>query len=275
MNYCLECNTELTSKYAIKFCCSSCSAIHSNKSRTASGWTMSKAIRDKISASLTGRTGHPNTHKGKQLIARENRLCKECGNAFWATPSDKKLYCSTECSSKHIGGYREGSGKSKSGYYKGIYCGSTYELCWVIYRLDHQLPVKRFDGYILYDNNRKYYPDFIDGTHIFEMKGWLCKKTDPEVQAKSLAAINQGYTIDVLFKEDLEKEFNWVKEKYNTSKFHILYDNYKPTFIYNCNHCGCEVAKDKKAKTDKVFCSRVCAGKGHTGRNNKPHSSND
>lgn len=27
-----------------------------------------------------------------------------------------------------IGGYRKGSGRSKHGYYKGIYCGSTYEL---------------------------------------------------------------------------------------------------------------------------------------------------
>jgi hypothetical protein len=43
------------------------------------------------------------------------------------------------------GGYRIGSGRSKSGYYKGIYCGSTYELCWAIHALDHNIKFSRFD----------------------------------------------------------------------------------------------------------------------------------
>ena len=35
------------------------------------------------------------------------------------------------------GGIREGAGRSKSGWYKGYYCNSSYELAWVIYSLDN------------------------------------------------------------------------------------------------------------------------------------------
>ena len=72
-----------------------------------------------------------------------------------------------------MGGYREGSGRSKSGYYKGIYCGSTYELCWVIYSLDHNIQFNRFPG-MIEENGLKYYPDFLldDGKTIIETKGY-------------------------------------------------------------------------------------------------------
>ena len=42
------------------------------------------------------------------------------------------------------GGYRPGSGRAKTGYYKGIYCGSTYELAWVIYQIDNNKDFSRF-----------------------------------------------------------------------------------------------------------------------------------
>jgi len=54
-----------------------------------------------------------------------------------------------------VGGLRNGSGRSKSGYYKEIYCGSTYELCWVIYNLDHNISFSRFSGYLT-DGKIKY-----------------------------------------------------------------------------------------------------------------------
>ena len=41
------------------------------------------------------------------------------------------------------GGLRHGSGKGKKGWYKGIFCDSTYELVFVIYYKDHEIPIKR------------------------------------------------------------------------------------------------------------------------------------
>jgi hypothetical protein len=46
------------------------------------------------------------------------------------------------------GGYRKGSGRGKSGWYKEYWCDSTYELCWLIYQLDHSIkPIRNEKGY--------------------------------------------------------------------------------------------------------------------------------
>jgi len=158
-----------------------------------------------------------------------------------------------------MGGYRKGSGRSKSGYYKGIYCGSTYELCWVIYHLDHNIPFTRFAGYLEY-NNIKYYPDFLlaDGITIIETKGY---EPQDSVDKKTKVAEKYGYTVKVLRKNDLEFAFSYVKEKYSTNKFHTLYDNYKPKYSYICSYCEKHYDSEKIAKTITNFCCRVCAGK--------------
>lgn len=157
------------------------------------------------------------------------------------------------------GGYREGSGRSKSGYYKGIYCGSTYELCWVIYNLDHNIEFSRFptklekDGVI-------YYPDFLlsDGKTIVETKGY--EKQD-SVDRKTAVAVHFGYTVKVLRKEDLQYAFDYVNETYGTNKYYTLYDGYKPKYKHICSCCLEEFETDRKIKTEEKFCSRVCAGK--------------
>ena len=121
--------------------------------------------------------------------------------------------------------------------------------------------VQRFPGYILYDDNKKYYPDFLDGNYIYEMKGWNCSKTDPILESKTQAAIDAGYQISVLFKDDLQYAFDYVKETYHTSNFYTLYDEYKPVYNYICDYCSDEYSRDKPLKTNTGFCSRQCAGR--------------
>jgi len=182
------------------------------------------------------------------------------------TCSDK---CLTKCHQanpppKTPGGYRVGSGRSKSGYYKGIYCGSTYELCWVIHSLDHGVRFTRFES-LLENDGLKYYPDFLlaDGKTIIETKGF---EKQESVDRKTALAESFGYTVKVLRKDDLQYAFDYVKEKYNTTEYQVLYDGYKPKYSYVCSCCSTEFSRDKKLKTDVVFCSRTCAGKGHKGR---------
>lgn len=157
------------------------------------------------------------------------------------------------------GGYREGSGRAKFGYYKGIYCGSTYELCWVIYNLDHNISFKRFEGY-LQDGKIKYYPDFlIDTNTIVEIKGY---KTE-EVDRKTQLAVSNGYSISVLYKKDLEYAFEYVKKQYkisNKNKFHTLYDDHKPQFNLVCSNCNLSFYTERKPKSKISFCTRKCAG---------------
>ena len=59
---------------------------------------------------------------------------------------------------------------------------------------------------------------------------------------------------------------DYVKENYITTEYQTLYDGYKPKYSYVCSCCSTEFSRDKKLKTDVVFCSRTCAGKGHKGR---------
>jgi hypothetical protein len=157
------------------------------------------------------------------------------------------------------GGYREGSGRSKSGYYNGIYCGSTYELCWVIYNLDHNINFNRFPGKIE-NNGITYFPDFLldDNVTIVETKGY---EDQSSVDKKTAVANYHGYTVIVLRKDDLKYAFDYVFQKYNTKNYYTLYDGYKPLHTYVCSNCDSSFNKDTKLKTAEVFCSRKCAGK--------------
>ncbi len=155
-----------------------------------------------------------------------------------------------------IGGYRVGSGRSKTGYYKGIYCGSTYELCWVIHAIDHGIEFTRFPGYVE-ANGKKYYPDFLlgDGKTIVETKGY--EKIEA-VDIKTKIAEFYGYTVNVLRKDDLKFAFEYVSNTYKTNKFYELYDGYKPKYQKLCLGCNSLFfSNNKKAKC----CSRICAGK--------------
>lgn len=157
------------------------------------------------------------------------------------------------------GGYREGSGRSKSGYYKGIYCGSTYELCWVIYNLDHRLEFTRFPGK-LENNGVVYFPDFLlsDNKTIVETKGY---ESQDSVDKKTKVAEFFGYTVILLRKDDLQYAFDHVRKTYNTVNFYSLYDGYKPKYEYICKNCLLGFQRDKEITTEVKFCSRVCSGK--------------
>lgn len=246
---CLSCETLHDGTYGSgKFCSRSCS---NRRNR-------SEDFRKNLSKIMTGRKLGPSLLKGKQKVPRISRSCHECGSTFLCTENSDKKYCSKKCGSKNIGGYREKSGRSKSGYYRGIYCGSTYELAWVIYQLDHNIPFTRFPGYIEF-NNKKYYPDFLQNGSIIEIKGY---EQQQSVDEKNVVAQKNGYNVFVLRKEDLKREFEYVKSTY-TSKFETLYDEYKPKYNYTCVFCSVEFSKDRKCKTEKTYCSRSCSLKGN------------
>lgn len=218
--------------------------------------------------------------KNKKLSLKYNtvtNICYICNSNFQHPENINRKFCSTNCRHEwtkspeyskimsqkmkgRTGGYTEGTGNSKSGYYKGIYSASTYELIWIIYRLDNNLFVKRFEGYLKDEvTGLTYYPDFIseDNSTIYEIKGYWTDKVD----LKSELARKNGFNIDVLYKQDLTKEFEWVKNKYRYIKVEQLYDNYKPKFEYICCSCKTNFTSEKKRKTKTYFCSRKCTFK--------------
>ena len=242
---CEKCGKEHNGLYASgRFCSQYCS-------RSFSTFNTRKEINKKVSIKLSQPEKYVYCSSCGIRITRNHKMCIKCSNKDYT----HKLKISIANKGK-TGGYRPHSGRSISGYYKGIYCGSTYELVWVIYRIDHMLIVKRFNGYIQNDKI-KYFPDFVDehGT-IIEIKG----RFTPEVDEKTQLAITLGYNIKVLYLKDLEKEFNWVKINYNYKFIQELYDNFKPKYSYTCDNCGKIFIRDKKRKTKNVFCCRSCVG---------------
>lgn len=237
-----------------RFCSAKCARGFSTKNKR-------QEINDKVSKKLSGRK-YPEREGYK--VEREERNCLTCSNTFIVKVNSKKEYCSGKCNPA-VGGYREGSGRAKTGYYNGIYCGSTYELVWVIYRFDNNMLVQRFDG-CLENETIKYFPDFIEDNTIIEIKGY---ENSEKVAQKTLLAESCGYNVKVLYKDDLKTEFEWVNNHYTFKHLEELYDDYKPNYEYKCAHCGETFSRQKKAKTETVYCSRVCAGKSNTSTKKK------
>lgn len=104
------------------------------------------------------------------------------------------------------------TGRGKKGWYKGFYCSSTYELAFIIYCLDNNIPVKKYKGYYLYEYKNKthrYYPDFIINDTIVEIKGFWTE----QVEAKTQSVKDKH--IMVLYKKDMKDVFDYIKEKYD------------------------------------------------------------
>lgn len=250
------------------FCSRSCanSRIHSKETKTK----ISKAFK-------TNKKWQSNVKKLAILNKKkkEQYKCKICDNYFLALPSDNHNRCNNKkCKEEWLkiykkgacGGYRKNSGRSKTGFYKGIHCGSTYELVWVIYNLDNNIKFEKCKQKFKYNKKNYYYPDFILDNVIIEIKGYYTDLVD----IKKQTVIDAGYDIKILYKEDLLKQFEWVKKNYTYSELYELYDDYQPQYKYKCDECLKEFSTCKKRKTVLKFCSRKCSGKYRKNKNTDP-----
>jgi predicted nucleic acid-binding Zn ribbon protein len=255
MPLCLVCGTPVNEREA-KYCSSKCfrSAQPSH--------ARSEETRAKISSALKGRkVGGRVTFRDTPILSE--KFCPECGKEF--QPRTKKSkYCSQECSRKGVakankgrkqywksGGYREGSGRSKSGWYKGYFCGSTYELIFLVYNLEHGIPIKRCYcslDYIFQGKQRKYHPDFEVNGLMHEVKGFW---TD---QSKSKS--EQHPEVIVVGKSDIKsmKSNTFLRDKTYTELVALLEGAKKDMAI--CPHCGKVFIKPSK---NSVHCSKTCA----------------
>lgn len=209
--------------------------------------------------------------------------CVICGKLFQPKRSSVQT-CSPECRAKlayqtlkakgnikHLsGGYREHSGRGKSGWYKGIFCQSTYELAWVIYNLDNDIAFERCKQtfeYIYEGKTHTYHPDFVlaDGT-IVEIKGYH----QPSVTVKQQAVLQAGYKYQLLYKNDLKICFDYIYKKYGVAKDNliVLFDESKGYYTKTCEVCGKEFKTKNK---DQRACSRVCNGKIRYGNQGGKH----
>lgn len=199
-----------------KYCCKSC----------ANTRILSEETKQKISNSIHAYNIN-NPYTNYKIYT-----CKVCGktfNKFDNRNISGQIYCSKECKhkflSEHTGGYRKGCGRGKSGWYKGIYCDSSWELAFVIYHLDNNLYIERCKEkrkYIYNNTEHIYIPDFITNEGIIEIKGYKTKQWEIKE--------NSNPDIKVLYKNDIKFYLDYVKQKYGND-YIKLYDNSNPYLV--------------------------------------------
>jgi hypothetical protein len=190
------------------------------------------------------------THtKNEKMYEKHNFTCEFCKKDFYTMPfafTRHKKHCinnpnRTEDQSAHkgskvsektktlwntngkIGGYRKNAGRGKRGYYKGIYCMSSWELAWVVYQLEHGKIVEQCKEKFEYVMNGKihhYTPDFIINKVYYEIKNWHRPDTDFKInyfpKNKKLILI-EGKKQNKVF-------LDYVEKKYGKNFYEVLYE---------------------------------------------------
>lgn len=136
---------------------------------------------------------------------------------------DEKLRISVKMRGNHNSDVNK-TGRGKKGYYKGLFCASTYELAFVIYCLDHHINISRFKGWYEYEYlgvKHRYYPDFIIDDVIYEIKGFWT----PQVDAKTRAVTDRQ--IKILYREDMSEVFDYILKTYNKTVDKNIQDLYE------------------------------------------------
>lgn len=102
------------------------------------------------------------------------------------------------------------------GRYKNYRYDSSWELAWIVYHLDNNIPFERnYKGYYYIspkDNKRhKYYPDFIIDDTIIEIKGWV-----NDVSLAKINAVKNDYKLKIIMidKTDIQKYIEYAILKY-------------------------------------------------------------
>jgi hypothetical protein len=179
----------------------------------------------KLNPSRVQRKKSPNAHRPKGMPSWNKGLtgdprCKHTeetkeklkGSTGKASTLEAELLRKQKISEKakvSNGGYRQGSGRGKKGWYRGFFCDSSYELAYLIYCLDNNIEIKRNTEkrqYIWEGKTRNYIPDFIVNGELVEIKGFRTEQWE--------AKINANPDIKVLYEKDLKDIFEYVINNY-------------------------------------------------------------
>jgi hypothetical protein len=259
---------KLKDKLTKEYRCKKCDSIHDGSygcgdfcSRFCSNsreWSQKKKDKHRLIMKSSKKSLKANKVRSVNKIKKP---CVMCGENFEVYECNQdQMFCSRECYNndtefkfrkKSAGGTREGSGRGKSGWYKGIQCDSSYELAWVIYSLEHGINfVRNKDGFDYYfnDSKHKYYPDYYlpDTDAYVEIKGFNTAQYESKIK-------QFNKKLSVLYKKDLIDVFKYVINKYGKNFIEMYEGNPHKIKKNKCGICG-NPSKNK-------YCSRNCSGK--------------
>lgn len=190
--------SEIKSNRTKKFCSRRCSnkRVHSEETK------------NKISNTLTeGGNRFTPPPREKQVT---KFTCIKCGEEGFDYRYNKNRKYHNDCWKSISGGIRKGSSRGKSGWYKGFWCDSSYELAFVIYNIDNNIEFRRNTNGFRYNYNNKnylFYPDFIVNNKYIEIKNYKSDLTDSKIS-------NFPHSIEVYYKEEMKFYLDYVKNKY-------------------------------------------------------------
>jgi hypothetical protein len=216
---CLRCNTKFEVEATIseferdknkqilrKYCSDKCS-----RQRTLSEETKSK-IRNSLI--LNGNMFTP-PKRDKKIIQFTCLKCGECG----VNQKYREQKYHKKCWLEISGGIKKGSSRGKSGWYKGYWLDSSYELAYLIYCIDHNIKIERNKkGFEYFYKNKKhlFYPDFIVNDEYVEIKNFESDLTNAKISYFP-------YEIKVIYKKDIKIYLDYVVGKYGKN-FISLYE---------------------------------------------------
>lgn len=165
------------------------------------GWELGldKSYKEKLSKILKGKQMGKCLDPEKEKARRHKISESMKGNTNWK--------------------FNKKRGNSKKGWYKGIFCDSTWELAFVVYYLDHNLLIKRCkkEFTYIYENIKHIYiPDFETDEGIIEIKGRKDKK--------ALEKEKQFPEIKIIDKKLIIPYINYVTNKYGNNFWEVLYE---------------------------------------------------
>jgi hypothetical protein len=107
-----------------------------------------------------------------------------------------------------------------AGRYKGFWCDSSWELAYIVYNLEHDIPVirnRKGFKYTFYKKVHKFYPDFIVNGKYVEIKG--------VIKRKSNAKFNQfPEELIIIGPEEIKPYLEYTIQKYGVDFYKTLYD---------------------------------------------------
>lgn len=228
--YCQNCNKELTGYYQKKYCSNSCATTDYIKNRKGKECPHCKNILhsrwNKHIENCHGlKKEKPKKPKkivycmvcGKIVNIKQRKCCSDkCLSIFRSQflltrPVTERMREVGRLAAKKNGsGYKKGSGRGKSGWYKGIWCDSSWELAYLIYCLDHKIDIQRNKEMFVYEyNDRKYryIPDFIVEGELVEIKGYWSEQAKAKIKQCSKP-------IKIIDKLSINPFLIYAKEKY-------------------------------------------------------------
>lgn len=201
------------------FCSHNCAASYNNKNRQVE-YSVETLENLKRIAELNFK------NKVKKEIKKNINLCQVCFKEFITTYKNKNnKNCSKECKNKwhSLNNFKQNKTFGKCGYYRGIFCASSWELAFLIYNLDLNKDIKRCEHVFKYklDNQEHlYFPDFMMEEVIYEIKG----RELEDVALKTKSVIEAGHRIEIIRKKQIEPMIKYIKEKYKIKDITKLYD---------------------------------------------------